>query len=187
MWVAETIVLGLALAMDAFAVTIANAFSYPGESKGRSYLAPVAFAVFQGLMPAIGFLIGSYAAGIIMQYHGIVTLAILGIIGGKMVYDGIKEMRDPEPEGSIKARRLSIGTILLQAVATSIDALAVGVTYAGGAQPIAVVALVIALTTLAACTVAWLIGRKFGTVLGARAQVAGGAVLIAIGLKALLF
>ena len=181
-------IVGFALAMDAFAVTIANAFAYPDSSRGRSYLAPIAFAVFQGVMPVIGYFIGTALADIISSYSGIVTFAILAIIGGNMIREGIKEMRagEGDAEGEREARELGIGTIVLQAIATSIDALAVGVTFATGALPIGVAATIIALTTLVVCTVAWVIGRRFGHVLGARAQILGGAVLVIIAIKALV-
>jgi len=192
MTVAATFILGFALAMDAFAVTIANAFSYPDSSRGRSYMAPVAFAVFQGVMPVIGFFIGSALSEIIESYSGIVTFAILAIIGGNMIREGIKEMRADKnggadaDAGERKARQLGVGTIILQAIATSIDALAVGVTFATGTLSIGVAATIIAVTTLAVCTVAWLIGRRFGHILGARAQLLGGVVLVIIAIKALL-
>lgn len=185
MWI-ETLILGFALSMDAFAVTIANAFAYPKTSKGKSYLGPLFFALFQGFMPVIGYLLGSYASEIILRYQGIVSLLILGIIGGKMVYDGIKGIRNPDEENASKGS-LSIKVVLLQAIATSIDALAVGVAYVSGDIPIGVLALIILLTTLASCTVAWLIGRKFGEALGAKAQIVGGIVLICIGIKAMFF
>ncbi len=194
MWIVDALVIGIALSMDAFAVTIANAFAYPGASKAKSYMAPVAFAVFQGVMPVIGYFLGSFASDIILQNQGIVSLVVLGAIGGKMIYDGIKDMRHPDgeedgAEGAANApkRDLSVASILLQAVATSIDALAVGVAYASGVAPIGFVAIIITLTTLATCTVAWFIGRKFGEILGARAQVVGGIILVIIGLRNMFF
>ena len=189
MTLGATIIVGFALAMDAFAVTIANAFAYPDSPRGRSYLAPVAFAVFQGVMPVIGYFIGAALASIIESYSGIVTFAILAIIGGNMIREGIKEMRSGKGEETDgrETRELGIGTIVLQAIATSIDALAVGVTFATGALSIGVAATIIAVTTLIVCTVAWFIGRRFGHVLGARAQILGGVVLVIIAIKALLF
>lgn len=192
MTLGATIIVGFALAMDAFAVTIANAFAYPDSSRGRSYMAPVAFAVFQGVMPVIGYLIGNALSDIIASYSGIVTFVILAIIGANMIREGIKELRadkngDAEAEaGKSKVRQLGFGTIVLQAIATSIDALAVGVTFATGTLSIGVAATIIAVMTLAVCTVAWLIGRKFGHILGARAQLLGGVVLVIIAIKALL-
>ena len=106
--------------------------------------------------------------------------------------EGIKEMRADKnggtdaDAGERKARQLGVGTIILQAIATSIDALAVGVTFATGTLSIGVAATIIAVTTLAVCTVAWLIGRRFGHILGARAQLLGGVVLVIIAIKALL-
>ena len=184
----QTVIIGLALAMDAFAVTIANAFAYPGSSRARSFAAPVAFAVFQGLMPLIGYFIGSLAAELILAYSGIVSLVILGVIGAKMISDGIKDLRGGSGDEGRRNAVLGMGAIVLQAIATSIDALAVGVTFTGGsASQAALQSGIIALATLAACSVAWLIGRRFGHLLGARAQIVGGVILICIGLKAMFF
>ncbi len=187
MWFARMVLMGFALSMDAFAVTIANAFAYPKSPKARSFLSPLAFAVFQGLMPTIGYFIGSHIAGIIMSFHGIITFAVLGIIGAKMIYDGVRDIRCPADETSCGTGVQPMSSVILQALATSIDALAVGVTFAGSSTSILAAASIIALATLASCTIAWLIGRMFGARLGPKAQVIGGTVLIAIGLQAWIF
>lgn len=183
----EIIVLGVAFAMDAFAVTISNAFCYRGASRARLFVLPIAFGVFQGLMPLLGFFLGGIIGNIIEAYAGIVTLVILGIIGGNMIKEGVSALRNPEESCSIEAQRLTAGLILMQSVATSIDAFAVGVSLRAVNVDIALSAATIALTTCACCFVALALGKRFGNVLGDRAQIVGGVVLVLIGLKAMFF
>lgn len=187
MSVIEIVVLGFALAMDAFAVTLSNAFCYKGASHARLFALPIAFGVFQGLMPLAGFFLGGIVGDIIETYAGIVTLVILGIIGGNMIKEGVSALRSPEASCSLEAERLMAGVILMQSVATSIDAFAVGVSLRAVNVDIAVSAAIIALTTCACCFVALGLGKRFGSVLGDKAQIVGGVVLVLIGLKAMFF
>ena len=182
MTIVEIIVLGLALSMDAFAVTISNTFAYRGMSRASAMRMPLAFGLFQGLMPAAGFLLGQLVSDFISAYAGIVTFVILGFIGAKMIWDAFHD--DEEDEERVDA--LTTPTLLFQAVATSIDALAVGVSFAALSVHVGVASTIIALTTAATCTVAVFIGRRFGNKLGDKATIVGGVVLIAIGVKALL-
>ena len=185
----EIILLGVALSADAFAVTISNTFVYASESKRRLVLMPVMFGLFQGLMPLLGYFVGGLAAEVIERYAGIITLVILGIVGGNMIREGAEALLHPgedeaEHAGPV-AKRLTMVTILAQAFATAIDAFAVGVSLRAQAVNIVVAASIIALTTFVLCLAALAMGRKLGEVLGDRAQVAGGIVLVLIGLKAL--
>lgn len=189
MGIVEILVLGVALSADAFAVTISNTFVYPGETKTRLALMPVFFGLFQGLMPLLGYFVGGLAAEVIEEYSGIITLIILGFIGGNMVREGVCALLglggDADVPGNGPAvKRLTVATLLVQAIATAIDAFAVGVSLRTQAVAIVPAATIIALTTAACCVAALLIGRKLGEVLGDRAEVAGGVVLIIIGLKA---
>ena len=184
----EIILLGVALSADAFAVTISNTFVYASESKRRLVLMPVMFGLFQGLMPLLGYFVGGLAAEVIERYAGIITLVILGIVGGNMIREGAEALLHPgedeaEHAGPV-AKRLTMVTILAQAFATAIDAFAVGVSLRAQAVNIVVAASIIALTTFVLCLAALAMGRKLGEVLGDRAQVAGGSVLVLIGLKA---
>lgn len=190
----ELMVLGVALAMDAFAVTISDAFAYRGQERWRMWMAPAAFAVFQALMPVAGFWLGNLFAGAVEAYEGIVSFVILGFIGVSMIREGVKAMRggDAGKAGESAAAApdavhvLTVGTVVMQAIATSIDAFAVGVSLRAANADIVTAALAIGATTFACCAVALLVGRRFGEVLGDRAQVLGGVVLVAIGVKALL-
>lgn len=189
----EIIVLGVALSADAFAVTISNTFVYASESRSRLMLMPLMFGLFQGLMPVAGYLLGGLAAEVIETYAGVITLVILGLVGGNMIREGVCALRGAgeqdgpeEPGAGPVARRLTLVTVLAQAVATAIDAFAVGVSLRAQAVSVVVAAPVIALTTFLCCVAALALGRKLGEVLGDRAQVAGGIVLVLIGLKAFL-
>ncbi len=189
----EIIVLGVALSADAFAVTISNTFVYASESRSRLMLMPLMFGLFQGLMPVAGYLLGGLAAEVIETYAGVITLVILGLVGGNMIREGVCALRGAgeqdgpeEPGAGPVARRLTLATVLAQAIATAIDAFAVGVSLRAQAVSVVVAAPVIALTTFLCCVAALALGRKLGEVLGDRAQVAGGVVLVLIGLKAFL-
>lgn len=190
----ELLVLGMALAMDAFAVTVSDTFAYRGQARWRMWMAPVAFAVFQALMPVAGYWLGNLFAETVETYEGIVSFIILGFIGGSMIREGVKALRGGEADeaGASTAAApdavhvLIVGTVVMQAIATSIDAFAVGVSLRAANADILASALAIGTTTFACCAVALLVGRRFGEVLGDRAQVLGGVVLVAIGLKALL-
>ena len=194
MTLVEIIVLGVALSADAFAVTISNTFVYATESRARLMLMPIMFGLFQGIMPVAGYLLGGLAAEVIEAYAGIITLVILGFVGGNMIREGVSALmgkggEDGEPEESGAGpvvKRLTLVTVLAQAIATAIDAFAVGVSLRAQAVNVVVASSIIALTTFLCCVVALVLGRKLGEVLGDRAQVVGGIVLVIIGLKAFL-
>ena len=179
----ELVILGMALAMDAFAITISNMFGYKGLTKRHMALMVLFFGVFQGLMPLIGFFAASIVSETITQFAGIITFAILGFIGGKMIWDVFHEEEDEEH----KEAAPTLAVLFFQAIATSIDALAVGVSFAALSVNVVSAAAIITVTTALCCCVALLIGKKFGAVLGERATLVGGVVLILIGLKALIF
>lgn len=194
MSIIEIVILGVALAMDAFAVTVSNVFCYRGASRARLLMLPVAFGIFQGLMPLLGFFLGGLVGNVIEQYAGIVTLVILGLIGGNMIKEGISDLREAraarEAGGDVcdlapDAAALTFKVVLIQAVATSIDAFAVGVSLRAASVNIAEAAIIITLTTFLCCVVALAIGKRFGSMLGERAEIVGGVVLMIIGVKAL--
>lgn len=186
----EVVLLGVALSADAFAVTVSNTFAYPNETAARKALMPLLFGLFQALMPVAGYIAGGIAAELIERYSGIVTLAILGVIGTNMIREGVSALREKDEETSEEAgdeSRLTVAKLVLQAIATAIDAFAVGVSLRARTVSMFVAAPVIGLTTAALCLVALAVGGRLGKVLGDRAQVAGGIVLVCIGLRAFLF
>ena len=184
----DVLLLGLALSADAFSVTVSNTFAYASEPRRRLLLMPLFFGFFQGFMPLVGYFLSGVAATFIERYAGIITLVILGFIGGNMVREGVGALRHPGEDGEAAPREsgLTIGLLLFQAVATAIDAFAVGVSLRAEAVNIFWAGSVICLTTAVCCVVALAIGRRLGPLLGDRAEVVGGCVLIGIGLKAFL-
>lgn len=168
--------------MDAFAVTVSNVFAHGGLSRGRAMLMPVFFGAFQGLMPLAGFFAGSLVAEAIERYAGIVAFVILGFVGGKMIWDALHE----EGDADVDDKTLAVGSLFVQAIATSIDAFAVGVSFVGmGVEPLSASGI-IALTTFGCTCLALAVGRTFGSKLGEKATIVGGVVLVLIGIKALI-
>lgn len=178
----NSILLGVGLAMDAFSVSLANGLNEPRMKKRRMCFIAGVFAVFQALMPMTGWI----CVHTIVQYFSAfeklipwIALALLGFIGGKMLYEGIKGGEADEEKPGV-----GLGALLIQGIATSIDALSVGFTTAeyGLAQAL-VSALIIAVVTFFICSAGLVIGRKAGTKLSGKAGVLGGAILIFIGLE----
>ena len=176
----EIILLGVALAMDASSVTIANGMIYKNLRKRDFALMPIMFGIFQGIMPIFGYYAGSLFQDFITKYSGLVIFVILGAIGGKMVYDSFKPK-----EGQGSGDKLTFGMLFLQAIATSIDAFAVGVGFLAMAVNVYLASSIIAVTTALMVIVAIFIGKAFGNIFEDKAQLIGGLVLIAIGIKAL--
>lgn len=182
MSIIELILVAAGLSADAFAASVSDGIVM--RRKRRAVLAAVLFGVFQAVMPLLGYLLGAGFAELIAAYDHYIALAVLGFIGGKAVIEGITTLRSggdclPETEPSL-------GLILAQGAATSIDAFVVGVSFAAvGADPFGASAIIGAVT-FAVCLVGVLAGRKFGELLGTKAEIAGGIVLIAIGVKTFL-
>lgn len=166
-------------------VTICNLVANPKLPHSRALLMPVFFGLFQGLMPTLGYFAGALAGNFVETYSGIIALIILGAVGGKMVWDGLHN----ETANGLETTRdhISVASILLQALATSLDAFAVGITLAATGEAIIIDASIIALCTFVLCLAMVAVGRRLGEHFGARAQVAGGVVLILIGLRAFFF
>lgn len=180
---AESIVLGIALAMDAMAVTLSNSLCEPDMPLSKKLGMPIAFAAFQMGMPVLGYLGGTCIAEYIERYAGIVSLVILAFVGGKMIVEAVRELREPE---ACPATRLTWGTIDMEAIATAIDAFVVGVSFAAEGKDVVLYCGMIGVTTLLCCLLVLALGRKLGNRFGSRAEVVGGVVLILIGLKAFL-
>lgn len=178
----ESLVLGVALAMDAMAVTLSNVLCEPDMPLSKKLAMPVAFALFQAAMPVAGYFGGTLVAPLIEAYAGIVSLVILGFVGGGMIRDALTELKQPE---SCPATSLSYPTIFLESIATSIDAFVVGVSLAATQADIALYGVSIGVTTLACCLLVLALGRRLGERFGAHAKIAGGVVLVCIGLKAM--
>lgn len=185
LFVFNSVLLGVGLAMDAFSVSLANGLHESGMRTGRMCVVAGVFAGFQALMPLIGWLCVHTIAQAFSWFEALIpwiALGLLGAIGGKMLWEGIK---GGEQEGMGKPLRL--GVLLVQGVATSIDALSVGFTIAEYDGLMALCcALIIAAVTFVICLAGLFIGKKFGTRLSGKASVLGGVILIAIGLEILI-
>lgn len=181
--IVESVFLGVALAMDAMAVTLANLLAEPHMPKVKKIAMPLAFAVFQMAMPVFGYFGGMLVASYIDAYAGIVSFVILGIVGGKMIWEALQEMHSP---GEAASSRLTWCGLFVESIATSIDALIVGVSFAATGKSIVLYSSMIGATTFGCCLAVLVLGKKLGERFGVHAQVAGGAVLVCIGLKALL-
>ena len=189
----EILMLGVALATDAFSVTISNTFAFDDHRFSRLMRMPLFFGLFQFGMPLAGYFVGGIAAELIEKYAGIVSLVILGFIGLNMLYSGYKALKEDaseedgeeaQQEAQQGAITLSYGKLVFQAVATAIDAFAVGVSFRAHSVDILVASTLFGVITAILCTIALFIGKKLGSLLGDRAEMVGGVVLILIGLKA---
>lgn len=180
------LLLGLGLTMDACAVSMANGLEEPKMKPLKMIFIAFMYAFFQAGMPLIGYFFGHLLfenLPFIEQYKiiPIVALVLLLIIGGHMIVEGIKEIKNPEEH---EPKKLTFKLILIQAIATSIDALSTGLTFADYniGEALIVVSL-IALVTFVVCLAALFVGKKFGDKLGSKAVILGGIILIAIGIE----
>lgn len=190
MGIIELILLSIGLAMDAFAVSIGNGLTMKKNEPKAALAIALSFGIFQALMPTLGYFLGSAFESAISRFDHIIALIFLGFIGGKMIFDGIKELKESKGGDKDKEKaeeqsfRLSFGTLMIQSVATSIDALIVGVSFA--ALPdvnIWAAVLLIGVITFTLSLIGVFSGKKFGQLLGSRAEIFGGLILVGIGLK----
>lgn len=175
--------LAVGLSMDAFAVSVSNSMCRKGLDRRTALVTSLSFGLFQGMMPVIGYLAGRAFASAVSAIDHWIAFVLLGYIGGKMIADAVREW-NAEEESCPAA--LTMGVILTQAVATSIDALAVGVSFAALDINIVTAASFIACVTFVCCVVGHAVGERFGRLLGRWAQVFGGVILVGIGLKILI-
>lgn len=172
--------IALSLAMDAFAVSISNGVSVRGFGKKEAAKQGLYFGGFQFLMPLIGWFLGTSVKTYIESVDHWIAFALLAVIGGNMIRESLRE-EEEEGESSLTAK-----VLLLQAVATSIDALAVGISFAILDVNILQAALIIGVVSFMLSYMGGMLGRQLGNFLQAKAEIAGGIVLILIGCKILL-
>ena len=178
----NSVLLGVGLAMDAFSVSLANGLNEPKMTKNKMCGVAGTFAFFQALMPMIGWI----CVHTIVQYFKVfekfipwIALILLLFIGGKMLIEGIKNK-----DGEVEKTEVGLVALLVQGVATSIDALSVGFTISEYGLFMAVVcALIIAVVTFIICMIGIFIGKKMGTKLAGKANILGGIILIFIGIE----
>ncbi|MGF7145005.1 putative Mn2+ efflux pump MntP [Anaerotaenia torta] len=178
------VLLALGLSADAFAVAITNGMCSSKITKQHAVATGLAFGFFQALMPVLGFILGRTFSDFVCRFQHWIALILLGAIGINMLVDTFKEWKSAGTVSACSTRNIfSVKNLLIQAVATSIDALAAGVSIAVLNIHILYAALLIGLITFVLCTAGVYIGKSFGSLLGLRAKVAGGVVLLFIGLK----
>ena len=182
MFILNSVLFGIGLAMDAFSVSLANGLREPKMKFPRMSLIAGTFAVFQIMMPLIGYVAVKTVATYFTWFQKLIpwiALLLLLFIGGKMLIEGIRN-KDSEEE----AVAVSLGALMVQGIATSIDALSVGFTIVDYTIKEAVVeALIIGVVTFGICIGGLQIGKKVGTKLKNKAAILGGAILIAIGIE----
>lgn len=181
----EIFLIGIGLSMDAFAVAICKGLAMPNKvDKKGALLIALYFGVFQAVMPALGWLLGSQFARYVTQMAPWIAFVLLAWIGGSMIRESLsKEEREEEETGSVSHKEL-----LVLAVPTSIDALAVGVTFSMLELAVSIGAAValIGCTTFVISLAGVYVGNVFGAKYKSKAEFVGGAILILIGVKILL-
>ncbi|MEG0773767.1 manganese efflux pump MntP family protein [Clostridium sp.] len=179
-----TIVLtAFGLSMDAFAVSVTNGIMLRNVKLENALKVGLFFGFFQGIMPLIGWLVGINLEGYITKIDHWIAFILLGLIGGKMIYETLKPEETIEEcdSNACEVKVLSNKTLTLMAIATSIDALAVGVSFAFLKVSILKASAIIGLITFILCTLGVLIGKICGSFLKKNAELVGGVVLILIG------
>lgn len=182
MQIFELLMIAAGLSMDAFAVSVCKGLSLKRVTGRACTKVGLYFAAFQGLMPLAGYTIGTYFAKSITKVDHWIVFMLLGIIGGQMVKNGFTEQELCQNDND----SLGVKEMLLLSVATSIDALAVGISFAFLYVNIIVAALCIAAITFCLSFIGVGIGNTFGMKYKARAELAGGVILIIMGIKVLV-
>lgn len=180
----ELFLMGVGLSMDAFAVSICKGLSMRKVNRQQTLVIGLFFGGFQALMPFIGWLLGSQFEQYITGIDHWIAFVLLGYIGGKMILEALKPA-EPDEIGEMDAP-LDLKEMLGLAVATSIDALAVGITFAFLDYPIAPAISIIGVTTFSISVCGVYVGNFFGNKYKNRAEFAGGLILVLLGLRILL-
>ena len=182
MGIAELLLIAVGLSMDAFAVSVCKGLGMRRLNVRVALVLALLFGVFQAGMPVIGWLLGSQFLWLIEPVDHWIAFVLLGFIGGKMILDAVRG----EEEESGVVDRVAWGEFLMLAVATSIDALAVGISLAALNVEIVPSVLIIGVVTFVLSLVGVLVGHLFGSRFERPAQIVGGVVLVLIGVKVLL-
>ena len=175
------LLIALALAMDAFAVALAAGVVLAPVSKRQLFRLGFHFGLFQGLMPIIGWLAGRSIQSLISAFDHWVAFGLLAFVGGKMIYEACSAEDEQDRSDPTKGM-----TMVMLSIATSIDALAVGLSLAVVGVEIWTPALVIGLVAAIMTVIGMLLGGKVGSIWGQRVEIVGGLILIGIGTKILL-
>ena len=177
--------IGVSLSMDAFAVAICKGLAMRKVNKKQCFVIALFFGGFQALMPFLGWLLGTRFESYITSIDHWIAFVLLAFIGGKMIVEAVRD-KDDNPEITEMDPPLNIKEMFVLAVATSIDALAVGITFAFLEIPIVQAIAIIGTTTFIISIAGVYIGNFFGNKYKNKAEIVGGVILILIGLKILL-
>ena len=196
------ILLGCGLAMDASAVSMTNGMNETKMKLPKMILVAAMFGIFQCIMPLCGYFVGNIFKSFLEKFTAIIALLLLSYIGGKMLYEGIKAIREQKKSAKesvneeenvelSEKKKLTFGQLFIQAIATSIDALTVGLVFIGVGMSYGLdnnffailVSVIIGIVTFIFSIISLFIGKKFGELLSDKAQIVGGLILIGIGLK----
>ena len=177
---------GVGLAMDAFVVSLTQGMALKGGSGDKKHIKLAVklaayFGAFQAIMPIIGWVLGRYFEKYILSFDDYIAFALLLLVGGKMLYDSLKGGDEEEVKSDLKHKQ-----IIALAIATRIDALAVGVSFAFLNVSISSAAIIIGLTTFVICFIAVILGKKIGSFFQKYAEIAGGVILILMALNILI-
>lgn len=176
----EISLIGIGLAMDAFAVSVCKGLSIKKLKLIFAFAIAICFGFFQSLMPLIGYYLGNTFQSIIISISHWLTFLLLTLIGINMIKDSINQ------ENNSNLEEFTIGNTLLLGIATSLDALAVGITFSLFQTNIFLVITIIGIITFVLCFCGVWIGNHFGNKLQAKAEITGGIILIGIGIKILM-
>lgn len=183
----ELVFLAVGLAMDAFAVSVTNGMCLKKCGLKEILAMALTFGFFQAAMPLVGFWGGSFFYEQIKAVDHWIAFGLLAFLGVRMIMEGIKSQKQAEGEGcDIEGSVLTVKLLLVQGVATSIDALAVGISLSVVQANILFAAVIIGLITALLCSVASGVGRHFGTMLNDKAETLGGIILVGIGVRILI-
>lgn len=186
----QSLMIGVGLAMDASCVSMTNGLSEKNMKWTKILFTALLFGIFQMLMPVIGYFAGGLLSKYIDKFIPIIALILLSVIGSKMIIETLRERKklkaiaQEEQTEEIGIRKIKISELFVQAIATSIDALSVGIIFVEKSISFAMISFAMfGIVTIILCIVAVFIGKKFGLILKDKANIIGGLILIAIGLK----
>lgn len=181
MGVITIILLSFGLAMDAFAVSITNGMCYKKFKRKEAFATALTFGLFQAIMPIIGYTFGKAFFDTISFLDHWIALFLLGAIGINMIIQGIKSYRNPN--NACSTETYTVKLLFAQGIATSIDALAIGISFAITETNIVLAAASIGTITFFSCIIGTYLGKKFHSFLKEKAEIFGGCVLLIIGIK----
>ena len=181
----ELLLMGVGLAMDAFAVSICKGLGMSRLNRKQAVVIGLYFGGFQALMPLIGWLLGSQFQRYITSIDHWIAFILLGLIGGKMIVEAVKGWNEEEVV-EVEDKPIDHKNMLVLAIATSIDALAVGITFAFLGTPIIEAITIIGITTMIISIAGVVVGNFFGSKYNNKAELVGGLILVILGVKILL-